>query len=544
MIFGNDSKATIIVASNILGYDNFTGEDFIKPFEEGEVLEMLYPPDHGSSGSYYLFDTSLGATAMGILAREKGRNTQGFPEDTHALNPDAPFPYQSLLDIVYYPTFNSGMRPLSDRSLTGDNGVDAFFLKGSVIRGRTSGAKRFYAGPFKGFTKEIECVCDGGTAVNNMDGMDCKGYLKGSYYEQGYDPTIHNLFNYSDEPRTIVNHVSPLNSVFMNNTPYGGLDMSCMNLRDRFKRPIPYRMPPESGKSSTAVLISKRHAAASTSLAISENDLRFFSKTQGIVSATIASTATTFKQMWDAIGFIDENRDADTLNSFNQMKAHFDGIQIITLNQEMPSDVQPIRLLDPNTSNSIFYSMAISHEGRGHVGIFCPPLGSTTYSPTQPPQLKFAASQNCESFVVDSFVNRLPTTIGIADSDIGSAVITHHDNAVFMGFITSPEYTTETIYPTTVKKRATIQNTDPMIGVKINETNLYKFTNRPYLPSEESGATQRSIRASIVGVGLGSSKEIQFPWGISLTPHAFLNMYLALANAQSTSESVTGILHT
>jgi hypothetical protein len=144
MIFGNDCKATVIAAGNMMGYDIFTGSDFVKPFVEGEQLQLLYPPDHGNSGSNYLFDSHLGSTVFGIFSGERGRQTLYYPETNGiVINADVVLPYQSEIDITTLPTFNTGLRPVTDRDMTGDNGVDAFSLKGSIIVGSQSGAKRF-----------------------------------------------------------------------------------------------------------------------------------------------------------------------------------------------------------------------------------------------------------------------------------------------------------------------------------------------------------------------------------------------------------------
>ena len=249
MIFGNQSKGTIIAAQNMLGYDSFVDSDFTKPFNENEPLEILYPPDHPNNGSNYVFDTLMGVNTLGTFSFESGRGTHYFPESNNLkVNKDYVFPYQSEIDIIFAPTLNSGMRPLTDRAITADNGVDAFFLKGSVIRGKISGAKRFYAGPFKGFTKEIQGVCQGATAVNLMDGSDCAGYLKGTFYEHVFDPAVHNLFNYADQPNTVIDVKAPFNQSFMAETPYHRLDYTWINTRNRFKRPIPYSMLSGTGK--------------------------------------------------------------------------------------------------------------------------------------------------------------------------------------------------------------------------------------------------------------------------------------------------------
>jgi hypothetical protein len=495
MIFGNQSKGTIIAAQNMLGYDSFIDSDFTKPFNENEPLEMLYPPDHPNSGSKYVFDTPLGVDTLGTFSFEWGRGTYHFPEvNKLKVNKDYVFPYQSEIDIVFAPTLNSGMRPLTDRAITADNGVDAFFLKGSVIRGKISGAKRFYAGPFKGFTKEIQDVCQGATAVNLMDGSDCAGYLKGTFYEHGFDPAVHNLFNYADQSNTVIDVKSPFNLSFMEGTPYHRLGYNWINTRNRFKRPIPYSMLSGTGKGVSAVVISKRHAIVSADADIDSENLRFYSGITGFVVPTVTATASTFKQMWDAIGFINENSSSETLAKFNEMKPYFDGIKILTFSQDLPDDIQPIWLMDTNTSDPLFYSLAIGQEARGHHGTFCPPIKSSTFDPTSPPSLLFGSSQECSSMPSPSDHSMPNTlrTIAIARGDIGSPVITYHYYVpIFVGLVSEVSF------------------------------------------ADDQNQNNRSVSAKICGTGMGSSKPIQFPWGATFTPFSFLNAYLSIGGGSA-----------
>jgi len=490
MIFGDGSKATIITASAMIGYDAFTDSDFTKSFEGGESLEVLYPPDHPSSGSKYLFDSSLGSTVMGIIQNQRERKTAYFPEGKG----DVAYPYQGEIDIIYTPTLNSGIRPLTDRGVTADNGVDAFLLKGSIIRGTVSGAKRFYAGPFKRFTKEIEGVCQGATAVNLMDGSDCAGYLKGSFYEHGFNPAVHNLFNYADRPNTVIDVNAPFNLSFMEGTPYHRLGYNWINTRNRFKRPIPYSMLSGTGKGVSAVVISKRHAIVSADADIDSQNLRFYSGITGFVVPTVTATASTFKQMWDAIGFINENSSSETLAKFNEMKPYFDGIKILTFSQDLPDDIQPIWLMDTNTSDPLFYSLAIGQEARGHHGTFCPPIKSSTFDPTSPPSLLFGSSQECSSMPSpsDHSMPNTPRTIAIARGDIGSPVITYHYYVpIFVGLISEVSF------------------------------------------ADDQNQNNRSVSAKICGTGMGSSKPIQFPWGATFTPFSFLNAYLSIGGGSA-----------
>lgn len=485
MIFGNDSKGTIIVARNMIGYDNFIDSNFTKPFLENEPLEVLFPPDHGSSGSNYQFDSPIGETVVGLFSMERGRRTRYFPEESR----DRELPYQTEIDITYTPTLNSGIRPISDRGISADNGADAFLLKGSIVRGTKSGAKRFYAGPFKGLTKEIEGVCQGTTGVNLMDGSDCVGYLKGSFYEHSYTPSFHNLFNYSDQIQTIVDRKNAFNRYFMNNTPFGGLNYSWMSVPNRYMRPIPYSMSSNTGKGNAAVLISNRHAIVLSESDVDVNNIRFYDNAGGFTTPSITTSVSTFKEMWDAVGFVNENKDQATLTAFNEMKVYFDGIKVLTFSQNLPSDVVPIRLIDINNSDPLYYSMIISHEGRGHVGTFCPPLEPLLMDVETPPRLIFNHSQSCAS-IPNRMDHRMTSdrTIGFTRGDVGSPVITYYYyNPVFLGF------------------------------------------------ASESTHQNETVSVAVRGMGIGSSKEIEFPWGAKFTPLSFLNLYLSLSGGEARS---------
>ncbi len=499
MIFGKDCKATVIAAGNMMGYDIFTGSDFVKSFVHGEKLELLYPPDHGNSGSNYMFDSHLGSTVLGLFSGERERTTFYFPETEGILiNPDSVFPYQTEIDITTLPTFNSGVRPITDRSITADNGVDAFPLKGSIIVGSVSGAKRFYAGPFKGFTKELECVCEGGTAVNDLDGMDCKGNLKGSYYERGYSPLVHDLLNYSDQPRTIVDINTPFNSSFMTNTPYQGLDYTWGNVINRFKRPVPYSMFSNSGKGVSAVVLSNTCAMVSAEADIDNENLQFYSGLSGFITPAVDSSVTTFKQMWDAIGFVDENSSAEILAKFNEMKEYFDDIKIIKFSSSLPSDIIPIELIDIYQSDPIFYALTISQEKRGHHGTFCPPINNT-FDPSTLPTLLFKESDACDRMpsMNSHVMNNTSRTTAVVRGDIGSPVITYYQgDPVFLGFVTGAGYT------------------------------YYSDPNR------------RTAFASLRGTGIGSTKPITFPWGATWTPFAILNQYLSLSGRGATNRAL------
>jgi hypothetical protein len=503
MIFGYQKKATVIAAQNLLGYDNFITSDFSKEFIQGENLEFLYPPDHELAGTKYAHDyMGAASTVFGTYIIEESREGREFQENSSLnVNKDFVYPYQTNLQIQYHSSVNSGLRPITDRGVTADLGVDSFIIKGSIISGVSSGAKRFYSGPFKGFTKEIECVCEGATSVNLMDGTDCKGNLKGSYYEEGYSPYKQDIFKYAGEPRMRVDFAQPFSTTFMEGTPYEGLDYTWLNIRDRSKRPIPYSMFTDSGKGVSAVLISPKHAIVSVESDIDVSNLKFYSSESGLTTATVATSVSTFKQMWDAIGFVSENTSPAVLEKYEELSSYFDDIKVITFAQALPDDISPIGIIDINTTDPIFFGLAISHEARGHHGIFCPPLNKTEFDPSILPRLTFKQTNYCPQIPSSashelSGTDGTERTVAVVRGDVGSPVITYYrDVPVFLGLVSGAGYT--------------------------------------YYSNPLSNTSFALLR----GMGIGSSKEIVFPWGQSWSPLAFLNAYLALVG-----ESVTSIV--
>lgn len=504
MIFGYQKKATVIAAKNLLGYDNFVNSDFTKEFIVGENLEISYPPDHQFAGTKYTNDwAGITGTVFGICVSEASRESRVFQEnDVLNVNKDYAYPYQTNLEIQYLPSVNSGLRPITDRGVTADMGVDSFVIKGSVISGVSSGAKRFYAGPFKGFTKEIECVCEGATSMNLMDGTDCAGNLKGSYYEEGYAPHRLDLFKYSGEPKMRVDIGEPFNPTFMSDTPYQGLNYTWYNIHNREKRPIPYSMFTDSGKGVSAVLITQRHAIVSVEADIDASNLKFYSKSEGITSVSVSASVTTFKQMWDAIGFVDENSSTQILERYNELSKYFDDIKVITFSQPLPSDVVPVSVLDINQSDPIFFGMAIGQEARGHHGTFCPPLNKTDFNPASPSKLAFRQTNTCP-YIPSTASHELSgtdgteRTVAVVRGDVGSPAITYYrGNPILIGLVSGAGYT---------------YYADPM--------------------SHEAFALLR-------GTGIGSSKEILFPWGVAWSPKSFLNAYLGLVGQAVNTVSV------
>jgi hypothetical protein len=215
MIFGNNGSISIIAAKNMVGYDIFLTSDFTKEFINGESVSFYYPPEHPNANQKYQFGLVNGSktTTPCRLSSEDTRTIQSEDEELKLLR-DFIYPYQTSL-VLGMNQNTSSILPLSDDGMSGGSGYDGFLLKGSVIYGESSGAKRYYAGPFKGYSKEVESVCQGTTAMNIMDGSDCLGWLKGSVYENGYDPKYHDLFSYSDEPKQKIDHRNPYNQFFM-----------------------------------------------------------------------------------------------------------------------------------------------------------------------------------------------------------------------------------------------------------------------------------------------------------------------------------------
>lgn len=504
MIFGNNRVATIIVASNLPGYDIFLTDDFTKSFSESEPIRILYPPDHPKAGQYFVQNFTQftnDETIFGVVIDEIQRTTYTREENTKiTVNPDAILPYQTELNIAQFVTTQTGLRPITDADDETDAGVDAFLLEGSIIVGAYTGAKRYYAGPFKGFTKENECICEEPVEINLMDGSDCKGWKKGSYYESGYFPSLYDVFSYAGQPAMRVDPNAPFNTEFMKSTPFGGLNYTWLNVRNRRERPIPYSMTSPQGKGVSAVVISQKHAIVLNSVDIDSNYLKFHSNFSGTITCSVSSSINTFKQMWDAIGFVNENRDAVTLASFNELKKYFEGIKIITLSNTLPIDVVPIALLDIEDSDSIFWAMAIGQEARGHCGIFCPPLSKSSFTIGTAPELLFTSHANNCASIENVISQELPGSLGtgktlaVVSGDEGSPVITYYNySPVFLGFVSNQSQQDSSI------------------------TSFFDVLNTPHIST-----------ANISGIGMGSSKLYEMGWGSFFSPYQILMMYLQL----------------
>jgi len=492
MIFGNNGSISVIAAKNMVGYDIFLTSDFTKEFTNGESVSFYYPPEHPNANQKYQFGLVNGSktTTPCTMSSEDTRTINSEDRELKLLR-DFIYPYQTSLFLGMNQN-TSSILPLSDDGMSGGSGYDGFLLKGSVIYGESSGAKRYYAGPFKGYSKEIESVCQGTTAMNIMDGSDCLGWLKGSVYENGYDPKYHDLFSYSDEPKQKVDHRNPYNQFFMHDTPFADINYAWLNVPNRKNRPIPYNMLGTSNKGTYAALITPKHALVLNSRDVAPENLVFYSESQGLTSVAVSSSVNTFKQMWDAIGFVNENTNATTLQNFNALSTHFDGIKILTLASELPSDVTPVKLYDNYGSNSVFYSLLFDQEGRGHHSAFCPPLTKDSVVGTA--EIRLDTNNICnttsESMQFPTAPITTPTS-KVMGGDIGSPVVTYNNYAsVLMGFLSGYNHTDD------------------------------------------------KVSGTMIGFGIGSSKMYEFSWGYSHSPMNILNMYLALSGYQATAHQI------
>lgn len=379
MIFSSKKQFKIIATKVLPGYANFTTEHFSRDFKGGETLVVYYPPDHPQAGTKYNYTVleesdpdAASLEVMGLFSSENPRvrtTTEDFLDEYKSYHLD--------FYVIPFPVKDQDIHPL-----TNANGYDSFLIKGSIIEGRESGARRFYDGPFKGFTVESQDGCievANEVSLNELDGSSCEGYLKGSYYETGYDIDRHNLRRYRGVTRHLLDPRDPRNTTFMQGTPFGSLDMSWLSVHDREKRPIPYRM---NTGGHAAVLITQRHAIIPATAGYA-HDYQFYSPSQGIVKANVTkSTATAgpyssdtltrdFKNMWKVLGFKEPDGNQELTNTYNSLMNSFKDCTIVTFDQDLPSDVVPVTLVDRNGSDVIRWAMTIGQEGRGHLLYFC-----------------------------------------------------------------------------------------------------------------------------------------------------------------------------
>lgn len=501
MIFGHNREFYVIAASNLPGYDPYLTAGLSADFVEGERIFVYYPPEHSLSGTAYQFGVDGGNIPfVGTFRSEADRTSSNNENSALTLRGDFVLPYQSNLTIRMGDGIKSPL-PLADDGTSGGSGFDSFFIKGSVFVGESSGARRYYSGPFKGYTKELECVCEGATAVNELDGSDCRGWLKGSIYEATYIPNYHDVFNYVGQPRLNVDHKNPFNDSFMTGNEFGLLDYSWSNIPYRRNRPIPYNALSD-GKGNYAVLIGRRHAIVNANSDIDTDNLRFYSEQQGLTTATVASSVGTFEQLWNTM-FNPIAQDEPGWDSYQGLSAHFSGVKILKFTNDLPEDILPISLYDPNGSDMVYYSLAFGQDGRGSVAVFCPPLtGNTTSGKAR---ISFNENNRCGDFPFPLVIGgECCRTVGcgrtirslmlpgvsedmsvgaMLTGDRGGTVITYYDDVpLFLGFINSIGY--------------------------------------------RSGAY-----ADMVGVGIGSTKKYTFPWESEISPLDVLNLYMVTVGA-------------
>lgn len=498
MIIGHDRQFYLIAAGNLPGYDPYLSADFSKSFINDEDVAIFYPPEHPNTNNPYWFDSLEGATAPQFsFVSEENRLVQNTEGNKLVQKPDQIFPYQTNLHLKMKKTTNSPL-PLNDIGSSGGSGFDGFFIKGSVIKGLQSGAKRYYAGPFKGYTKETECVCDGVTATNTLDNSDCRGWLKGSIYENNYNPDYSEIFKYVGEPRENIDHKQAFNNGFMTGTAFNGLDFTWCNVPYRQKRPLPYNMLSDN-KGNYAVLIGKKHAIVNASSDIDLDNYRFYSESAGLTAVQVVSVINNFQELWDACGFIPVNTNATSLASYQAMSKHFAGLKMVKFNEELPIDISPISFYDPEGSDPIYYALALGQDGRGHVGVFCPPLdgGNTSGQST----LSFTKNNECDSF---------PQPLVIGGDCCGCQKNITVRSLLLNG--TTDDYSVGSVL--------TGDMGGPVITYWSDRPVFLGFMN-------EKGYDQKAY-AKLIGVGLGSSKKYPFHWGTSFGLVDVFNLFMAL----------------
>lgn len=520
MIFGVKKQHKIIAAKALPGYAIFITDAFSKDFVGGEPLVVYYPPDHPNAGTKYnytiLENSDRGATGleiMGLFGGESQRIVSGPEESRDVLK-------SYHLDFYISPFFN---KEQDLHPLTNSGGYDSFLLKGSIIQGLQSGAKRFYDGPFKGFTVESQdgCIQAGNdVALNDLDGSSCDGYLKGSYYEVGYDQFRHDLYRYSGITNHVLDARFPLNNLFMSGTPFGGLPVNWLAIHDREKRPIPYRSQGLDNQGHSAVLISPKHAIISASRGYGHK-YRFFSPSNGIVEVTVTKSTETagpytgsnrdFKNIWKVLGFNEPTEsDVSLTETYNSMMAHFSDCRIVTFDNELPSDVVPVYLLDRNGSDIFRWAITVGQEGRGHLTYTCE-------STKEKSVWRFSPCMRCDG---DDETYLPPNTFvddfgkAFCNGDVGSVLYTYYRSSpVFLGMMSS-------ITKENIGSLDYIQNT---VMVRNSPPNYECFT---YDPIEYQRAGHLMEAEYYGSWDIANSTSYALPWGSSISAQTLLDMWL------------------
>jgi hypothetical protein len=525
MIFGAKKQYRVIASRTLPGYGAFITEHFQRNFIGGEPLVIYYPPDHPNEGTKYNYTIlenddsgAEGLDVVGLFGGESTRSISGI-EDTQ----DPPKPYHLDFYIIPFVGTNQDIHPL-----TNENGYDCFLLKASIIEGLSSGARRFYDGPFKGYSIESQDVCiDGGgdVSLNTMDGSTCEGYLRGSYYEGGYSPIRHNIHRYAGVTNHVLDPVNPINQFYMSATPFGSLSMNWLALHNRENRPIPYRMQIDGGKGHAAALITKRHAVISGTKGYGY-PYRFYSPSEGIVNVSVEkSTATVgpfsadletrdFKNIWRGLGFRDPTGDVELTTTYNALMESFRDCTIVTFDKALPDDIVPVYLVDRNESDLIRWAMTVGQEGRGHVTYTCDSIKESA-------RWQFSYCPKCDGDE-DVF---LPPGCDIDDvgkfpvnGDLTAPLYTYSNNeVVFLGFMSE-------IIDKNFEDLDFLGN-DNTIMSRNSPPNYECFTNNP-IEFSRSGQLMQSHYQSAWDIG--NTKKYQLPWGYEISAFDLLNMWLAL----------------
>lgn len=518
MIHGPSKLVRVIVAKILPGYSNFVDSSFDRDFFDGEPLVVYYPPDHENAGQKYPYkeletkdSSTQNLNIMGVFVKETPR-IESEDEKNDPIKK-----YHTSITLTPIFSAKEGFGPATNAT-----GLDTFVYRGSIIQGLSSGTKRFYDGPFFGFTVEKQEGCSGSTDVyhNNFDGSSCQGNLKGSFYEDGYKPNRHDVFNYMTGQSWYVNDIVPYNNKFMAGTPFS-LDMSWLLVRDRNKRPIPYRMDIHS---HSAVTITRKHVLISGTKGyaypykfVGDYGGRYYIRqineyqntTTGPFSGSDAYTRD-FKNMWSLLGF--PNPETQWISSYNAMMSHFVDCTIVTLTDDLSGKTLPISLIDDNTSQQFNWAMVIGQEGRGHL----------THNCHENPNYKEWSFSPCFSCSNESkLISKMPPNCTNSDvgmlmcvGDEGSPLITYYRGSpVFLGMLTSYVNDSGTLkyYDYNKTITATPKGRDKFCTLH-NETD-YRFSG------------QLSRGQFLGGSGIGSSVEYSFPWG-KMSPIQFLNMWL------------------
>lgn len=523
MIFSSKKQFKIIATKVLPGYANFTTEHFSRDFKGGETLVVYYPPDHPQAGTKYNYTVleesdsdAAGMEVMGLFSSESPRvriTDEDFLDENKSYHLD--------FYVVPFPVKDQDIHPL-----TNANGYDSFLIKGSIIEGQESGARRFYDGPFKRFTVESQDGCIevlGEATMNGLDGSSCDGYLKGSYYETGYDISRHNLRRYRGTTRHTLDPVDPRNSSFMQDTPFGLFDMTCLAFHDREKRPIPYRMDVGG---HAAVLITQKHAVISGTKGYAY-DYRFYSPSQGMITVNVVKSSATagpysadpatrdFKNIWKLLGFAEPDGREQLTNTYNSLMNSFRDCTIVTFDRELPDDVVPAILVDRNESDNIRWGMTIGQEGRSHLLYFCENIKidvnwRSSYCPKCEGDEDVYLPPGC-------FIDDFPRAF--CNGDESSPLFTYYrgQDPVFLGFLSE-------IGKNEIGFLDYVRGENAVM-VRGSPPNYECFTNDPI---EYSRSGQLVVGTYYSAWDIANTTKYLLPWGYEISAQDLLKLWVQL----------------